>query len=72
MVKVVLDIPKDKMHRFMQMVVGLGIEKNTIQSSIGNTIFKSPLERVLLPQKYPGETFLLFDWEFYCNELEYE
>jgi hypothetical protein len=67
MVKVVIDVPQEKMANFLKVLVSLGIDKHSIRSQPvqhGNTTKK----RIL-----PSLTkFLLFDWEYFNNELEFE
>ncbi|MFY8091353.1 MAG: hypothetical protein ACOVMI_08870 [Chitinophagaceae bacterium] len=68
MATVILEIPSEKMRSFMQMVINLGIEKHSIKS-------EASIER---NKKYNNtrrnlaNNFLLFDWEFFNNELEFE
>lgn len=68
MVKVVIDIPKEKMSSFLNMVVNLGIEKHSILSE--PTLLHQPKKR-RFPLR-PLKKILLFDWEFFNNELEFE
>lgn len=65
MAKVILDIPAQQIQPFLQMIVKLGITNNSIQSNINmkKTNFK-------LIKKISSH--LLFDWEFFSNELEFE
>ena len=65
MPKVILDIPKDKIQPFLNAIVQLGIKDNAIQTNFDNT----PNTR-LVP--FPLAKYLLFDWEFFSNELEFE
>lgn len=66
MAKVILDIPSDKIHPFLQAVVKLGIKDNRVQSKVNNL--------TVVPKMFPihFSKFLLFDWEFFSNELEFE
>lgn len=64
MTKVILDIPSDKIHPFLQAVVKLGIKDNTVQSKVNTAPPK------IFPIHF--SKFLLFDWEFFSNELEFE
>lgn len=68
MTTVILDIPTDKMKSFIQMVVNLGIENHTIQSGQN----KTRNHKYLTSKKRFSNQFLLFDWEFFDNELEFE
>ncbi len=65
MTKVILNIPSEKVHSFLQAVVQLGIRDNAVQSN-----FKSTPRKFIAP--FPLSKFLLFDWEFFSNELEFE
>ena len=73
MAKVILDIPAEKMTSFIRLILQLGIDKHAITSGTEarqegfvttSTALRRP--RRLFPK------FLLFDWEFYSNELEFE
>lgn len=66
MAKVILDIPKEKMASFLKMIVNLGIDKHSIVSQPKLSIGSS---KNVLPSL---SKFLLFDWEFFNNELEFE
>lgn len=65
MTKVILDIPKDKLSKFIQSILDLGIDKHAISAS-KKSLHKTETE------KYRPAKFVLFDWEFFSNELEYE
>ncbi len=66
MAKVILDIPKEKMASFLDLIISLGIEKHAIKSQPKNSVGNA---RKVLPSL---SKFLLFDWEFFNNELEFE
>jgi hypothetical protein len=68
MATVILDIPSEKMRGFMQMVLNLGIEKHAIRSNANMNRTKD----FLSTQRKLANDFLLFDWEFFNNELEFE
>jgi len=68
MAKVVLDIPRDKMSAFLNLVVKLGIERHAIRPRSARTK-GSRISNSKLPS---FSKFLLFDWEFFSNELEFE
>jgi hypothetical protein len=73
MARVILDVPSEKMHSFINAVLSLGIDRHAI-SSARMRRHRSPgrrrREEILL--KNISSSFLLFDWEFFSNELEYE
>lgn len=65
MTRVILDIPKDKLSKFIQSIIDLGIDKHAISASKN----KNHLGQAKM---YRPAKFVLFDWEFFSNELEYE
>lgn len=65
MTKVILHIPKEKVQSFLKAVVQLGIKDNAIQSNFSPKI---PSKNI----PFPLSKFVLFDWEFFSNELEFE
>lgn len=65
MTKVILHIPKEKVQSFLNAVVQLGIKDNAIQSN-----FSSKMNSKTSP--FQLSKFVLFDWEFFSNELEFE
>ena len=65
MAKVILDIPTEKMSTFLKLVLQLGISDIAIQSKSN----MKPNKKDLLAQI---SSHLLFDWEFFSNELEFE
>jgi hypothetical protein len=65
MAQITLDVPQEKLHSFLMMVMQLGIEKtNNVVKQLTSpfTTKKNPTERM-----HP-----YFDWDFYSNELEFE
>lgn len=68
MVKVVLDVPNEKMSSFLQAILSLGINEHAIASKSFASIpkQKNPFLKNL------SKGILLFDWEFFNNELEFE
>lgn len=75
MARVILDVPTEKMQSFIQLIMKLGIDKHSIASqqqpdkhSSLRTSSSKPGKRVRLFR----DKFLLFDWEFFSNELEFE
>ncbi len=71
MTRVVLDVPTYKMKSFLQATLKLGIEQKTIHTTDLN--LKRRQNRATLFTLHKIYTsFILFDWEFFCNELEYE
>ncbi|MCA6450954.1 MAG: hypothetical protein IM584_06060 [Chitinophagaceae bacterium] len=71
MTRVILDVPNDKMQPFLKAILGLGLASHTIQSKR----LRKPFIRQVRQNhslKRISSSFLLFDWEFFSNELEYE
>ncbi len=66
MAKVILDVPTDKMQSFIKAVLRLGIDSHAINSNRGKK------RRLSDSLKKISSSFILFDWEFFSNELEYE
>lgn len=72
MTKVILEVPAEKMRSFIQLVLKLGIEKHTISSHVhhNNEDARLLIRDRSFRKRFPA--FLLFDWEFFSNELEFE
>jgi hypothetical protein len=68
MTKVILDIPPEKMTSFIQTILQLGIDSHAIASQ---RMHSDKPRRQKSPHRFM-ESVLLFDWEFFSNELEYE
>ena len=70
MTKVIVEVPTEKMQPFLHLVMTLGLDKHAIASSY--------TEQKKQAKKSPdffrkiSSKFLLFDWEFFNNELEFE
>ena len=71
MAQVIVDVPLDKMQSFAQAIVNLGIDSRFIISKH----FKKTMQRKKrlsdALQKI-SSSFILFEWEYFSNELEYE
>lgn len=72
MTKVILDVPAEKMRSFIQLVLKLGIDKHAITSHVNRNDSDARLliKDRTMRKRFPA--FLLFDWEFFSNELEFE
>jgi hypothetical protein len=71
MTKVILDVPAEKMRSFIQLLLKLGIERHSISSDAHqNNDARFLIKNRSLRKRFPA--FLLFDWEFFSNELEFE
>ena len=71
MARVILDVPSDKMKAFLKSMVNLGIDQNAIQVKTLTRTNKQK-KSTLFKLHQISRSFLLFDWEFFSNELEYE
>ncbi len=71
MARVSLDVPTEKMQSFNQAVLNLGIDTSNM---INHQYTKDFLRKKNLRNslKKISTSFILFDWEFFSNELEYE
>lgn len=71
MARVILDVPNEKMQPFLQAILNLGLERHAISSSKfhQNTATQRKKRRGF---RHLISTYVLFDWEFFSNELEYE
>lgn len=71
MARVILEVPNEKMQSFLQAILHLGLDRHAISSSSSR---KSPFTQRRRKDitRYPVSRYLLFDWEFFSNELEYE
>ncbi|RFM25807.1 hypothetical protein [Deminuibacter soli] len=70
MTRVILDIPTDKMRSFVRLLHELGLDGSSIRQAIHAPYRLKNREKNLLRKIY--RSYLLFDWEFYSNELEFE
>lgn len=68
MAKVILEIPNEKIGSFLQAIVSLGIDKHAIASKHYAPI---PKQKSTFLKNF-SQGILLFDWEFFNNELEFE
>lgn len=74
MTRVILDIPTEKMRSFIRLLRELGIDRGIVRShgrtNTNNGSVLHSREKNLLKKIY--RSYLLFDWEFFSNELEFE
>lgn len=71
MTRVVLDIPDNKLHSFIKAVSGLGLDSHVLPYKRSGKYFVRQ-RRIANSLKKIYSSFILFDWEFFSNELEYE
>ncbi|MEX6686775.1 hypothetical protein QTN47_04675 [Danxiaibacter flavus] len=71
MPKIILDIPVNKMHPVLSLIAEMGLEPKGTDSGYETYKWNSKKSESVLNNKL--NTFaLLFDWEFFENELEFE
>jgi hypothetical protein len=69
MAKVVLDVPAEKIQPFIKLILKLNLDKHAIASAQNNNNQTQMQEKFF---KKLSSKFLLFDGEFFNNELEIE
>lgn len=71
MARVMLDIPLDKMQSLLKALSDLGIAVHPlpVNNRQASSVRKKRLYRTL---HKISSSYILFDWEFFSNELEYE
>jgi hypothetical protein len=71
MAKISVNVPTEKMNPFIQAVISLGIDARGV---IKKRYKKSLLQKKKIANslKKISHSFILFDWEYFSNELEYE
>lgn len=71
MTRVIVDVPSEKIQPFIELILQLGLEKHTVSSDLtemqNDGQLHTPKPLCLFQEKY-----VLFDWEFFSNELEFE
>lgn len=71
MAKISLNVPTEKMNSFVQAIVGLGIDASgVIKKRYRKSILNQ--KKIASSLKKISNSFILFDWEYFSNELEYE
>jgi hypothetical protein len=71
MARVSLEVPSDKMTSFIQAVTSLGIDTHSLLKRRYKKIVQQK-KKLSNSLKKISSSFILFDWEFFSNELEYE
>ncbi|MBY0482878.1 MAG: hypothetical protein K2Q21_16100 [Chitinophagaceae bacterium] len=71
MARLVLDVPKEKIQSIIHAISQLGIDNINIHSQGRHPAKKSSHSPAFSLRKI-ASSFILFDWEFFSNELEYE
>ncbi|NCI46112.1 hypothetical protein [Sediminibacterium soli] len=66
MAKVSIDVPTEKMQSFLQAIVNLGIDTRSV---LTKRYRKAVDQKRHLSQSLKN---MLFGWEYFSNELEYE
>jgi hypothetical protein len=71
MTRVILEVPTDKVKPFLHAVKNLGINRNSIQLKEVKRRQHQNRGTLFMLHKI-STSFILFDWEYFSNELEYE
>jgi hypothetical protein len=71
MTRVILDVPSDKMKPLLHAIKNLGIDRNSIQLKEVKRRHHQNRGTLFTLHKI-STSFILFDWEYFSNELEYE
>lgn len=73
MTRVILDVPTDKMKSFVKAILNLGLDRHAIRSEAQHHDYgHQRLKKRKNLLKAISSSYVLFDWEFFSNELEYE
>lgn len=72
MARLILDIPIDKMQTCLKTLSDLGIDVRPMPMKTRHTSVSVRKKRFYRTLHKISSSFILFDWEFFSNELEYE
>ncbi len=67
MTRIILDVPPEKLTSFLHLINQLELSNHSISSQVNSKPAQPTFNFRSLTSKY-----LLFDWEFFDNELEFE
>jgi len=70
MAKITINIPQHKLRRFLDLTGKLGLRKNIVHADKSTSLYVRELNMQAVRKRI--SPFLLFDWEFFSNELEFE
>jgi len=70
MERVILNVPRKKMQPLFNALLSLGIDRKNIQAGGYFRAMQTSKNNLCLQRI--SRSFILFDWEFFSNELEYE
>lgn len=71
MAKISVNVPTEKMNPFIQAVISLGIDaKGVIKKRYKKSLLQK--KKIANSLRKISNSFILFDWEYFSNELEYE
>ena len=71
MPKIILDIPANKMHPVLNLIAEMGLEHNGVNAGYETYKWNNSKDNSVFDNKLASFA-LLFDWEFFDNELEFE
>ncbi|MDE3252021.1 MAG: hypothetical protein KGO92_04395 [Bacteroidota bacterium] len=72
MARLILDIPMDKMQLLLKALTDLGIDVRPLHLQNRQASLSVRKKRLYRTLHKISSSFILFDWEFFSNELEYE
>jgi len=70
MAKITINVPQHKLRSFLDLTRKLGVKRNIIHADKSAAPFIQHLNMQNVRKRI--SPFLLFDWEFFSNELEFE
>lgn len=71
MAKISINVPQEKMNSFVQAVINLGIDaRGVIKKRYKKSLLQK--KKIASSLKKISQSFILFEWEYFSNELEYE
>lgn len=72
MARVVLDIPGDQIQAVLKALLRIGIDRCAVSIRRKRKTSSRQKNNFLHSLRKISTSFILFDWEFFSNELEYE
>lgn len=71
MTRLIVEVPSEKIRLFRRILLRMGIASHTVHDRSSR---KPLIRRRMITQTLHkiSSSFILFDWEFFSNELEYE
>jgi len=70
MAKITINVPQHKLRSFLDLTRKLGVRRNIVHTDKTAAPLMQQLNMQTVRKRI--SPFLLFDWEFFSNELEFE